>query len=214
MRNDSSVRTIFSLVKNLPYFRIDDLRGTAKNETYLKIALSRYSKKERVIRLKKGVYVSVDFTNKIQKEGNFSPYLEFLANVLYFPSYLSLEYILYENNILTEIPKNFTSIALNKTKRFSNKFGNFTYHKIKRNLFFGFKVFRGADFYIYKATKPKALFDFLYLRKNLIVDKRSIEELRLNIGNFTKEDKMEFKKYIEIEDSRKMKNILNMVFNP
>ncbi len=213
MRNDFRTKVIFSLVKNLPYFKIGDLKGIEKNEDYLKVLLSRYCKKGEIVRLKKGLYTPKDFIDKAEKEGNFSSYLEFLVNTLYFPSYLSLDYILYKHNILTEIPRNFTAITLNKTKKFSNKFGNFIYHKVKEELFLGFKVFKKGDFFIYEATKPKALFDFLYLRKNLLVDRKAVEELRLNIENFTEKDKKELRKYINLEGSKKIKKILSKLFN-
>ena len=85
------------------------------------------------------------------------------------------------------------------------------YHKIKDKLFIGFKTEKIDNFFILKATKAKALFDFLYLRKNLITDKTYIKELRLNLENFNKKDKLELNKYIEIEGSKKMKNIYNLL---
>jgi hypothetical protein len=55
--------------------------------------------------------------------------------VVYAPSYLSLEYVLFENNILTENVYNFTLITTKKTTRFINDFGNFNYKSIKENFF-------------------------------------------------------------------------------
>ena len=89
----------------------------------------------------------------------FSPYLEFISEKIYEPSYLSLDYILSENEILTEMPKNFTLISTNKTKILTNSFGNFIYHKIKNKLFIGFKTEKIDNFFISKATKSKALFE-------------------------------------------------------
>jgi len=59
---------------------------------------------------------------------------------------------------------------------------------------------------ISKATKAKTLFDFLYLKKNLITDKTYLNELRLNLENFNKNDKLEFNKYVSIEGSKKNEN--------
>ncbi|GAH25189.1 unnamed protein product [marine sediment metagenome] len=113
---------------------------------------------------------------------------------------------------MTEVPVNFTLITANKTAKFTNKVGNFFYHKIKARLFIGFKILEKDGFFTYEATKAKALFDSLYLRKNLLVDKRNVEELRLNVGNLNEKDKEELEKYVELESSKKMKGILNWLF--
>ena len=74
-------------------------------------------------------------------------------------------------------PRNITSMGLRKTISLKMTTGNFIYHKIKEELYLGFKVVR--DFSILKATKAKALFDFLYLQKILLVDKRAVRGLQL-----------------------------------
>lgn len=191
---------------------IKSLKNIEEDKNYLKILLSRYFKRGKIIRLKRGLYVTKNFTDDAQARGIFSSYLEFLANIIYSPSYLSLEYVLYKHNILTEVPVNFTLITTNKTAKFTNKVGNFFYHKIKDNLFLGFKIFEKGGFFTYEATKAKALFDSLYLRKNLLVDKKAVEELRLNTENLNKKDKEEFEKYVNFENSKKMKRILNWLF--
>lgn len=211
-RNGLGSRKTISVAEKLPYFTIESLKSMEKDKNYLKIFLSRYSKKGKIIRLKRGLYVSKDFIDEAHTRGIFSSYLEFLANIIYFPSYVSLEYILYKHNILTEVPVNFTLITANKTAKFTNKVGNFFYHKIKARLFTGFKILEKDGFFTYEATKAKALFDSLYLRRNLLVDKRNVEELRLNVENLNEKDKEELEKYVELESSKKMKGILNWLF--
>jgi len=205
-------KNIFSLITKLPFFKIENLKLVGISTHYLRTILTRYTKRGELIRLKKGVYTSKIFIEETKKEGNYSAFLEFLANEIYSPSYLSLDYILYQENILTEIPVNFTLITKNKTAFFSNVLGSFFYHKIKDELFCGFEIIRESDFIILKATRAKALFDFLYLRKNLLVNKKAIKELRLNLNNFSKSDIEEFKKYLEIEGSKKMKEVSNELF--
>jgi len=205
-------KKIISVTEKLPYFTIESLRNMGKDRNYLKILLSRYSRKGKIIRLKRGLYVTKNFIDDAQAKGTFSSYLEFLATVIYSPSYLSLEYILYKHNILTEVPVNFTLITTNKTAKFTNKVGSFFYHKIKDSLFAGFKIIEKQGFFIYEATKAKALFDSLYLRKNLLVDKKAMEELRFNVENLNGKDKEEFEKYVDLENSKKMKGIFNWLF--
>lgn len=214
MRNvtEPKIKKIISLAEKLPYFYLDDLATIENNKTYLKILFSRYQKTGKLIRLKKGLYTTKKYLDEIQKSNNFSSYLEFLANILYPPCYLSLDYILYQHNLLTELPANYTLIAKRKTNQFSNSFGNFFYHKIKDKLFCGFEITKDADFIILKATKAKALFDYLYLKKNFLVDEKAIKELRLNLEHFNKNDLKEFKKYLAVEKSKKMKEIFDCLF--
>jgi predicted transcriptional regulator of viral defense system len=211
MRNGAKIEKIFAPIKKLPYFDFEILSSIEPNKIYLKILLSRYEKKNRVIRLKKGMYVTKDYLDEMEKKNFFSFYSEFLANILYQPSYLSLDYVLYEHNLLTEVPKNFTSVTTNKTTSFSNALGNFFYHKIKNDLFCGFLILKEGDFTVFKATKAKSLFDFLYLRKNEIINEKSIEELRLNLGNLSKNELKEFGKYVKLEGSKKMKKIYGII---
>ena len=208
MRNKpkTKIERILSLVENLPYFNLEDLLTVEKNKNYLKILLSRCEKSGKVFRLKKGTYTTKEYLSKISPEEiNF--YYEFLANILYRPSYLSLEYVLSEYNLLTEFSYNFTSITKNKTKKFENKFGVFVYHHIKDPLFCGFNLIKKGNFFIFKATKAKALFDFLYLRKDILINKDSLKELRLNLENFNKKDIKEFETYLKLNSSKKMKEI-------
>lgn len=215
MRNKETtkIKTIFAAVEKLPYFSFDDLASLETNKVYLKILFSRYEKAGKVIRLKKGIYVSKDYIDKVEKSGRISTYLEFLVCILYIPSYISLDYILYKYNILTEVPVNFTAVTKKKTASFSNNFGGFFYHKIKPQLFRGYETIKENEFVIFWATKAKALFDYLYFRKNSIVDKNSADELRLNLKEFGKKDKEELKRYIKVEGSKKMEKIYIYLFH-
>jgi len=210
MRNKYSeplTKKVLSLIEELPYFEVSNLKMFENDQNYLKITLSRLARKGDIVRLKKGFYTARNFIERIKKENKFSAFLEFLAEKIYFPSYLSLDYVLYENSILTEIPQNFTLVTKNKTAIFSNQMGIFIYHTIKDKLFGGFETQKIGDFLVSKATKAKALFDFLYLRKNIILSKKIAEQLRLNLENFSKREKGELKGYIDLEGSEKMKRI-------
>jgi hypothetical protein len=124
-----------------------------------------------------------------------------------------LETILYRHNILTEIPVNLTSVSKNKTAIFSNKLGNFLYHKIKSSLFSGFELSEESGFSLMRATKAKAIFDFLYLRKNILPNREAVKELRLNIRNLSRADIKELEKYVALEGSKKIKEILNYLLD-
>lgn len=210
MRNDDvKSKGILKLVAALPFFGTADLAPIGEKQAYLNIILSRQVKRGTLVRLRRNLYVARSYLDTAERRGFFSDYIELTANKLYSPSYLSLDYVLHEHNMLTEIPRNITSVGLRKTAHFSNDLGNFIYHKIKEELFLGFRVVKKGNFSILKATKAKALFDFLYLRKRLLLDKRAVRELRLNFTEFATSDFKELKRYVELEGSPRMKEISN-----
>jgi len=214
MRNsENRSKKIISLTERLPLFTFDDLAGVEKNRSYLGIILHRHEKSGKFLRLKKGVYTANSYIEKMKNRGQIEIFMDFLANFLYQPSYLSLETVLYRYNILTDVPFHLTSITKNKTIIFDNKLGHFFYYKIKPSLFCGFELREEIDFSISRATKAKALFDFLYLRKNMLPVKEAVKELRLNVENFNRTDIKELKKYVAIEGSKKMKEIIYYLFN-
>ena len=78
-------------------------------------------------------------------------------------------------------------------------------------MFCGFDIVNEGGFTILKAAKAKALFDFLYFRKSALVDEKSVEELRLNLDGLLTKDVRALEKYINMEGSRKMKDLLNLL---
>lgn len=205
--NEPKIRAIIAKVKSLPYFSLDDISPIEKDRTYLKILCSRYVKSGKLIRLKKGLYVSSEYIGQLEKNNKISSYTEFVSNILYQPSYISLEYVLYEHNILTEIPVCFTLMTRKKTANFSNRFGSFAYHTIQEPLFTGFTIQKENEFFIKKATKAKALFDYLYLRKHILTGPEAFRELRFDTINISASDIQEFHRYSTLEGSKKMMEI-------
>jgi len=59
--------------------------------------------------------------------------------------------------------------------------GNFFYHKIRPDLFCGFETIEEDGFAINRATKAKAVFDYLYFKKKHLICRESVKELRLNV---------------------------------
>jgi len=209
MRNsENRSKKIILFTEKLPIFTFNDLTGVEKNRSYLGIILHRHEKAGKFLRLKKGIYTTSRYIEKMKNSGHLEIFMDFLANFLYTPSYLSLETVLYRHNLLTDVPFQPTSITKNKTIIFNNKLGNFFYYKIKPSLFCGFELREEFGFSIARATKAKALFDFLYLRKNILPVKEAVDELRLNVENLNRADIKELKKYVIMEGSKKMKEII------
>ena len=201
-------------LEKLPYFT-KQAAGLllGKEGKNLDWKLSQLIKKGYLIRLRNGLYVGETFlTSEVEKEG----YFEHLANILRSPSYLSLEYVLAKNGLIPEGVNLFTSITLKSSRVYTNKFGSFVYKNIKEGLFAGFGTERKGVYSIKIASKAKALFDFLYLKRNFdYTKKEEIERgLRINWDNFLLTDVEEFKKYVLLSKSEKMtiifKNIMEI----
>jgi hypothetical protein len=77
-----------------------------------------------IIRIKKGLYV---FGDKYRRQ----PYSkELLANLVYGPSYVSLDYALAYYGIIPEKVESLTSVTPNRPRRFSTPAGLFIYRRI------------------------------------------------------------------------------------
>jgi len=139
----------------------------------LRRQVSDWIKKGYLIQLKKGIYIFSDEYRKI------NPAVPFMANFLYTPSYLSLEYALSFYGLIPEKVTVITSVSSRKTKTIKNQIARFDYNSIKKELFFGFKKSgtEGQNFFI--AEPEKALLDFFYLRTEFKGEAAEVESLRL-----------------------------------
>lgn len=214
MRNGKISKSgrIIRVAGRLPVFTLDDLASIESDKHYLRILLSRYVKSGMVRRLKKGLYVTKEYVDAVEKSGRVGAYAEFLSAVLYTPSYLSLEYVMHQHGLITESPVVVTAVARKKTASFSTPFGAYRYHTIKPALFTGFTSRRDGDYLIFRATAAKALFDFLYFRKNHLANADAIGELRINLGALQENDKQELRRYIDLEGSARMKSIFTTLW--
>lgn len=74
-----------------------------------------------LVRVKKGIYVP----GEAWRQGPFSP--EILANMIYGPSYVSLDYALSSYGLIPERVMTFTSVTAGKNKLFHTPVGDFSY---------------------------------------------------------------------------------------
>lgn len=206
-RGDSKIGRIIEVASRLPVFTLSDIASMETDRTYLRILLSRYAKSGAITRLKKGMYVTKEYLDTVEKDSHLKSYAEFLVGILYTPSYLSLEYVLHQHSVITESPVAVTAVTRKKTASFSTPFGVYQYHSITPALFTGFSTVRDGDYLIYRASVAKALFDFLYFRKSSLMNVEVIKELRLNLDGLNGNDRKELVRYIALEGSLRMKHI-------
>lgn len=143
-----------------------------KNYKNPRVKLNHLLKIKALIRVKKGIYI---FGEKFAKRA-YSP--EVLANMLYGPSYLSLEWACQYYRLIPEKVTTVTSVTIQRSKRFETPLGLFTYDHLHSDAFpvgvtwIKFSGGRQALF----ATKEKALADLLVLRRGNFSSKKHLKE--------------------------------------
>lgn len=150
-------------VLHLPLILSKDLERGQSNKQIIRNQLRRWQDKSLIFKLKRGMYLLNVNDRKI------NPSRQFIANQLYMPSYISLEYALNFYALIPERVSEVTSVTTKKTIRFVNDLGTFTYQHIKSKAFRGFKMAKdemGLTFFI--AEPEKAVIDFLYLNLDKI----------------------------------------------
>lgn len=99
---------------------MDCLRGYARPRDKVSALL----KKGSIIRIKKGLYIFGDLYRR-------RPYSrEILANLIYGPSYISLDFALQHYGLIPECVEAVNSVTTGRSFRFVTPVGLFTYHKI------------------------------------------------------------------------------------
>lgn len=203
-------KDIFNPFEEIPCFTKKNIRISFEGSEFaLNERIKRALRNKRIFQLKRGFYVTNIYC---LKERDKTAFKEFIASKLRFPSYLSMEYVLAKYDLLTEATYPLTSITTKTGRLYQNFLGTYKYSAIKENLYFGFREFSFYQNRYFTATKSKALFDFLYLKRNLGNLKTEIlEDLRINWDNFSPEDFLSFKKYVLKSKSKKMAKILKIL---
>jgi predicted transcriptional regulator of viral defense system len=206
-------KSILSSLESFPYFTIEAVKQLLGDEFVatgtIQTALYRWMKAGHVYQLKKGVYMTRRFFELHRADTDFS---SAVSAILIPQSYVSLEFILQRHAILTEVTYPISAVTLKHTRVIENKLGTFTFCNIKENLYTGFEISDYLGIPFSQATSAKALFDYLYLRswkgKNQLSSYNLVEDLRLNLEDFSAEEQTEFVGFVETSKSRKMDQIL------
>ncbi len=186
---------------------IEQIRKTIAREEFdyqmLTASLKEYSRprdkitdllrKKQIIRVKKGLYI---FGPDYRKR----PYSrEILANLIYGPSYISLDYALSYYGLIPERVETLTSVTTGRSRSFTTPVGQFTYSMIPLQAFqtgmTRIELDDGGAFLI--ATPEKAIIDKIsidrgseirtikglqaYLFDNLRIDRDIFSKLNLSL---------------------------------
>lgn len=147
--------------KNIRIFRGEEFRRLfGLSASRAKYFLETYARKGLLLRLKKDVY---SLKSRLPGE-------EEIANALYRPSYISLEYALAKYGIIPEMVYTVTSVTTKPTRRFTALSREYAYLGLKKTAFTGYTLKREGGRSYLMAEPEKALADYLYFvslgRKN------------------------------------------------
>lgn len=158
--------------------------------------LTRNVKKNNIIKLRKGLYIfSGEHINEM-----------LIANKVCQPSYISFEYALMFYNIIPETVYPITSATSKITKEFIIENITYSYYRIKKEAFVGYKKedFNGQSALI--AEQEKAFVDYLYfvdLRKKVLYS-------RIDVSNLSKDKLI---KYAKLFKRKSLLNLTNKIYD-
>ena len=165
-------------------FVMDCLKGY-KNP---RVKLGHLLKIKALVRVKKGIYI---FGKNFARRPYSS---EVLANKIYGPSYISLEWACQYYRLIPEKVTTVTSATTQRSRKFQTPLGPFSYDHIPISVFpIGVALMQFSDVQqALIATKEKALADLLVLRRGKITSKKHCREILFEDLRVEKEDLAKF----------------------
>lgn len=195
---------------NLLLLNKNILRIFEPRKNTLNANIKYWLKNKQLIVLKKGTYI---LKEKYEKETQKDLYLEYIANQLIQPSYISTEYVSAKYQLLSEPVNVITCVTTKTTREITNEICSFRYYSISPALFNGYKIKYFYNAPILIAEKSKALFDFLYIRflKSGQINNDAIQNLRINWENITKKEFLITCSYLKFVKNKRIKAILDLI---
>jgi len=163
----------FKEYRDIKIFQFNHLKLLTEMSSHsLRISLSRLKQKGLIRRICRGFYANP-----------FNlPSLKEISSKIYQPSYISLETVLSEEGIISQVPLVLTCITLRLPRKFNTSFGTIMYHQVKKEIFMGYKD-QGGYFW---AEKEKAFLDWIYLYKRRYKVFPSLDEVMIEDLNIRK----------------------------
>lgn len=137
-----------------------------------RVKLNSLLKLKALIRVKKGIYIfGPTFARR-----PYSP--EVLANIIYGPSYVSLEWACQYYRLIPEKVTSVTSITTQRSRRFETPLGLFSYDHLPSQIYpIGVTLIKFTERQqAFMATKEKALADLLVLRRGKFSSMKHFKE--------------------------------------
>jgi len=146
-----------------PYIDAQTLLNLLADYAEPRECILRMVKKGELIRLKNGFYLIAE---KIRSGSNTIIPYEQVANLLYGPSYVSLEWALSFYGMIPERVHTITNMTLGRNKEYHTPIGDFVYHRLSpKSYSLGITQMKTPDFVggFLMATPEKALADLVFI---------------------------------------------------
>jgi predicted transcriptional regulator of viral defense system len=164
--------TLLERAAHLPVIDSKTLRSWGGDPKALSVQLSRWVRLGKLVRLRRGVFL---LPAGLSRGG--AP-LEYVANLLVLPSYVSLERALSFHGLIPERVPLVQSVTLARPMSFETAVGDFQYRHVKQAWFFGYAETEIGSASALMALPEKALLDMIYLSRGSFPRER-IDEMRL-----------------------------------
>ncbi|MBL7131037.1 MAG: hypothetical protein ISS45_06525 [Candidatus Omnitrophica bacterium] len=145
--------------------------------------INRNLKRGLLIKLKNGLYALAGV--------NLPKF--FIANKLYAPSYVSFETALSYYHMIPETVYTILSATTKASREFEAEESNFIFHRVKKEVFFGYIPKKINNIVVLIAEPEKALLDYSYF---VLLKKKTFND-RLNIKNISKIKLLKYAKHFK-----------------
>jgi predicted transcriptional regulator of viral defense system len=184
--------------QQLNNFVVFDLQDIRKIEVDFDLRrLSEWQDSGYIKIVRRGYYIFSDL--EINEQVLF-----LIANNIYEPSYVSCEMALSFYGLIPEGVYSVTSISSKKTSKFKTLIAEFSYRKVKPELFFGYKLMTVGNQQYKIAEIEKTVLDYLYLNPQM-QNEANFSEWRFNAQDFLAKANLEkFNKYLKVFGSKQL----------
>ena len=196
-----------------PEFDYQVLMHTLRDYAKPRDRVTTLMKQGIVLRVKKGLYVFGE------GYGSKSVSREILSNLIYGPSYVSLDYALQFHGLIPEHVKALTAVCLGSSKRFETPVGLFTYHSVPEKAFYlgieRIKIDQERAYLL--ANAEKALVDKIKLGHGISIQNQGemrqylTEDLRIDWDTLLDMDLEKIETYAAAYSSFKLTILLNLL---
>jgi predicted transcriptional regulator of viral defense system len=157
---------------HLPVIETELLRVLGEDPLSLSVQISRWVRGGKLIQLRRGLYL-------LPERSRLRPAsVDYLANLIATPSYVSLERALSIHGLIPESVPLVQSVTTGRTRTLETPLSTFVYRHVKRPWFTGYQEMQVGESRALVATPDKAFLDLVYLSSGEFTRAR-ISELRL-----------------------------------
>lgn len=157
-------------LKDFTVFSITEIRKI--DSQFHRRRLNEWQDKGYIKKVVKGYYVFSDL------ELNENVLFE-IANKIHRPSYISLEMALSYYHLIPESIYTITSVSSRRPGKYKTPLADFTYRRVKPELFFGYALLENNGKRFKIATLEKAILDYFYMNPHLCTQ-NDFDSLRIN----------------------------------